>query len=46
MVLDNREEGLRNVSKYLYIFLKALRKLPKYYLEEDSEHHFLYGTYL
>ena len=35
MVSDNREEGLKNVSKYLYIFLKALRKLHKYYLEEN-----------
>ena len=42
MVLDNREEGLKNISKYLYIFLKTLRKLPKYYLEEDSNHYFLY----
>ena len=42
MVSDNREEGLKNVSKYLYIFLKALRKLPKYYLETDPNYHFLY----
>ena len=28
---ENREEGIKKVSKYLYIFLKALRKLDIYY---------------
>ena len=28
---DDRKNGVRNVSKYLYILLKALRKLPRYY---------------
>ena len=27
----NRKQGISNISKYLYIFLKALRKLYKYY---------------
>ena len=28
---DDRKNGVRNISKYLYILLKALRKLPRYY---------------
>ena len=28
---ENREEGIKKVSKYLYLFLKALRKLDIYY---------------
>ena len=31
LVSDKREEGLRNISKYLFILLKSLRKLDKYY---------------
>ena len=31
LVSDNRRNGVRNISKYLYIFLKSLRKLPRYY---------------
>ena len=30
LVSDNREYGVNNISKYLYIFLKALRKLPRF----------------
>ena len=30
LVSQNREEGISNISKYLYIFLKTLRKLGKY----------------
>ena len=30
LVSDNRKEGLKNVSKYLFILLKSLRKLDKY----------------
>lgn len=37
---DNRKEGLKKVSKYLYILLKALRKLKKYY--PDKEQKYLY----
>ena len=28
---ENRYEGLKKISKYFYIFLKALRKLDRYY---------------
>ena len=28
---ENREKGLKIVSKYFFIFLKTLRKLPRYY---------------
>ena len=28
---ENREEGIKQISKYLFIFLKALRKLDRYY---------------
>ena len=33
LVSNNRQNGVNNVSKYLYIFLKSLRKLPRYYPE-------------
>ena len=35
---DNREEGLKKVSKYLYILLKTLRKLKKYYPDEEQKY--------
>lgn len=35
---DNRKEGLKNVSKYLYILLMALRKLKKYYPDEEQKY--------
>ena len=28
---EKREQGIKNVSKYLYIFLRSLRKLDKFY---------------
>ena len=31
LVSDDRKNGVKNVSKYLYILLKSLRKLPRYY---------------
>ena len=31
LVSENRKNGVENISKYLYIFLKSLRKLPRYY---------------
>ena len=31
LVSDDRKNGVINISKYLYIFLKTLRKLPRYY---------------
>ena len=31
LVSNNRKKGIENISKYLYIFLKSLRKLPRYY---------------
>ena len=31
MVSEDRKNGINNISKYLYIFIKSLRKLPKYY---------------
>ena len=35
LVANNREFGVNNISKYLYIFLKSLRKLPRYYPENN-----------
>ena len=35
---DNRKEGIANISKYLYILLMALRKLPKYYPKEEDKY--------
>ena len=37
---QDRKEGVRKISKYLYIFLKALRKLPKY--RPNIENKYLY----
>ena len=31
LVSDDRKNGARNISKYLFILLKSLRKLPRYY---------------
>jgi hypothetical protein len=36
LVSENRENGLRIVSKYLFIFLKSLRKLPRYYPDKNN----------
>ena len=40
LVAENRKQGIKNISKYLYIFLKSLRKLERYYPNENSN--FLY----
>ena len=32
---ENREEGIKNVSKYFYIFLKSLRKLDRYFINKN-----------
>ena len=41
LVSKYREEGIKNVSKYLFLLLKSLRKLPKYKLEQNK---FLYRS--
>jgi hypothetical protein len=33
LVSNDRQNGVKNISQYLYIFLKSLRKLPRYYPE-------------
>ena len=40
LVSENRILGIRNISKYLFIFLKSLRKLEKYHPNSNSQ--FLY----
>ena len=40
LVSENRQEGINNISKYLYIFLNSLRKLQRYY--PNSNQKFLY----
>jgi hypothetical protein len=40
LVSDDRENGIRKISKYLFLFLKALRKLDRYYPDENKK--FLY----
>ena len=40
LVSENRKNGLKNISKYLYIFLNSLRKLTRYY--PDSNNKYLY----
>ena len=34
----NRENGLKNISKYLYLLLKSLRKLPRYYPSKNNKY--------
>jgi hypothetical protein len=38
LISENRENGLNNISKYLYIFLNSLRKLEKYIPPEDNKY--------
>ena len=33
LVAKNRQQGIKNISKYLFLLLKALRKLTRYYPE-------------
>ena len=40
MVSKNRKHGVQNISKYLFILLKSLRKLKRYY--PDSKNKYLY----
>ena len=38
LVTENRKQGVKNISEYLYIFLKALRKLPRYKPNKDNKY--------
>ena len=38
LVSENREMGIMVISKYLFIFLKSLRKLKRYYPEKQSKY--------
>ena len=38
LVSDDRENGIRNISKYLFIFLKTLRKLDRYYPDKNKKY--------
>ena len=40
LVSQNRKDGIKKISKYFFILLSALRKLPKYYPDEKAK--FLY----
>ena len=40
LVSENRKKGLKNISKYFYLLLTTLRKLPKFY--PDSKKKYLY----
>ena len=40
LLSEDKKHGLEKISKYLYILLKALRKLPKFYM--DSTNRYLY----
>ena len=40
LVSNDRQSGVRKISKYLFLFLKALRKLDKYY--PNSKEKYLY----
>ena len=41
LVSENRKEGISNISMYLFILLKAIRKIPKY-IPEKKENAKLY----
>ena len=36
LVSKNRNKGIQNISKYLFIFLKSLRKLNKFYPKKNN----------
>ena len=36
LLSNNLQNSVNNISKYLYIFLKSLRKLPRYYPENKK----------
>ena len=38
LVSENRINGIENISKYLYILLKALRKLKRYYPYKENNY--------
>ena len=38
LVSDDRKKGAENISKYLYIFLNSLRKLPRYYPTNQNKY--------
>ena len=38
MISQKRKEGLKNVSKYLFILLKTLRLLPRYYPDPTQKY--------
>ena len=38
LISDNRKKGLENVSKYLYLLLNLLRKLPRYYPSKKEKY--------
>ena len=38
LMSDNRQNGIKNISKYLYIFLKSLRKLTRYYPTKTNKY--------
>ena len=40
LVANNRAQGIKNISKYLFLLLKSLRKLPRFY--PNNNHKFLY----
>jgi len=40
LISENRRQGIKNISKYLFILLKSLRKLTRYY--PDSKNKYLY----
>ena len=40
LVSDNRKQGVANISKYLFIFLKSLRKLDRYYPTQEKKYLF------
>ena len=42
LVTEKRKQGIKNISKYLYIFLKSLRKLERYYPNLNGKSKYLY----
>jgi len=38
LISENRKNGINNISKYLFILLRSLRKLKRFYLNEENKY--------
>ena len=45
LVTTDIQKGIENISKYLYLFLRALRKLPRYYPKKPNKYLYRFIPY-